>query len=73
MVKLRLIEIGTDKVQDIELTRVPTITEKIKIDDVFTFEVTKVLHLTSNSFDADITVKREPAKSKPVAAPKMKR
>ena len=73
MIKLRLIEIGTDKVQDIELTRVPTIKEKIKIDDVFTFEVTDVLHLTSSSFDAELTVKKSGVNLNQIPGPKFRR
>lgn len=73
MVKLRLIENKTSNALEIELTRVPTIKEKIKIDDSFIFEVTHVLHLTSSSFDAELTVKKLADRQQQVAAPKLKR
>lgn len=72
MVKLRLIENKTSNALEIELTRVPTIREKIKIDDASIFEVTDVLHLTSNSFDAELTVKQLEANLRQVKGPMLK-
>lgn len=72
MIKLRLIENKTSNALEIELTRVPKIKEKIKIDDSFIFEVTHVLHLTSSSLDAELTVKKLADRQQQVAAPKLK-